>query len=64
MKRTPAEVVVEFLSFSSDPGDRLNEVQKFSQREWGGVIRWLDDSGIAFYFVQKLKETNATPPAC
>jgi hypothetical protein len=60
VRRTPAEDIVEFLSFSGDPDNCLNALKEFSQREWQGVLQWLDDSGLAFYFLQKLKNTNAT----
>jgi len=60
VRRTPAEDIAEFLSFSSDPCDRVNEFRKFSLRQWEGALRWLDDAGLAFYFLQKLKNTNAT----
>ena len=58
MRRNPAEVIVEFLSFSSDSCHGANEQQKFSVREWERALKWLDDSGLAFYFLQKLKNTS------
>jgi hypothetical protein len=60
VRRTLSESIVEFLKFSIDPCDILDELNKFSQREWKRALRWLDDSGLAFYFLQKLKNTNAT----
>jgi hypothetical protein len=63
VRRTSAEEIVEFLSFSSDPSDRAQELKKFSAREWDRVIKWLDDAGLAFYFLQKLKHTNTTDSA-
>jgi hypothetical protein len=60
MRRTLSENIVEFLKFSSDPGDRLDELNKFNQREWKRALRWLDDSGLPFYFLQKLRNTKAT----
>ncbi len=59
MRRTLAEDIVEFLSFSSDRC-ALNDPEKFNQRAWKRAIRWLDDFGLSFYFLQKLKTTNAT----
>jgi hypothetical protein len=56
--RSRAEDIVEFLNFSSEPGDRAHEFDKFGARDWEGVVRWLDDAGLAFYFLQKLKSTN------
>jgi hypothetical protein len=60
VKRTPAEATVSFLSFSGDCSGRLGAIEKFSAQEWTRVLQWLDDSGLAFYFLQKLEETNAT----
>jgi hypothetical protein len=60
MKRSSAEDIVEFLSFSSDPCDCLDKLKALRMRQWQKVFRWLDDSGLPFYFLQKLKETNAT----
>lgn len=60
MKRTPAEDIVGFLSFSRDYRDRLNAIEKFTPRQWKRVLQWLDDAGLAFYLLQKLKDTNAT----
>ena len=59
MTRTPADKIVEFLSFSSNSGNCVHELEKFNPREWRRVLRWLDDAGLAFYFLEKLKNTNA-----
>lgn len=61
MRRTPAEHIVEFLSFSSDGCASRGDLNRFNEREWKRALRWLDDSGLPFYFLQKLKDTNATP---
>jgi Uncharacterised nucleotidyltransferase len=66
VKLTPVENVVGFLSFSGDHSDRVNAIEAFSRREWKHVQHWLDDAGLAFYFLQKLKDTHASdviPPA-
>lgn len=66
MKPSPAERIVAFLSFATDnPGDLLT-LAGLRVREWERLVQWLDDSGLAFYFLQKLKDTHATdmvPPA-
>jgi putative nucleotidyltransferase-like protein len=59
VKRTLAEGIVEFLSFSSDSSERT-ELGKFSPREWARALQWLDDANLAFYFLQKLKDKSAT----
>jgi len=60
MSRTPAERIVEFLSFSSESGDCVLELDGLRPRTWEHVLRWLDDAGLPFYFLQKLKSTNTT----
>jgi hypothetical protein len=57
---TPVEDVVGFLSFARDHRDRLHAIEKFTPRQWKHVLQWLDDAGLAFYFLQNLKDTNAT----
>jgi hypothetical protein len=59
VKLTPAEKVAHFLSFSGDCHEPLQGLRKFSHREWRHVLRWLDDSGLALYFLQKLKNAGA-----
>ena len=60
MRHSSAEDIVEFLSFSSDSCGRVDELKKLRPREWERVLRWLDDAGLAFYFLEKLKNKNAT----
>jgi hypothetical protein len=60
VRRLPAEDIVSFLSFSGDSRGRLEAIKEVSPRKWTQVMQWLDGSGLAFYFLQKLKETNAT----
>jgi hypothetical protein len=60
VRRAPSEDVVEFLSFSSDPLERANTLGAFSVRQWEHVLEWLNDAGLAFYFLQKLKNTDTT----
>jgi len=60
VKPTPVESVVGFLSFSRDLRDRLNAIEKFNRRHWNHVLQWLNDAGLAFYFLQRLKQVNAS----
>lgn len=60
MRRTPAESVVEFLSFSGDVRYCASQFKKFSHRRWERVLQWMDDHGLAFYFLQRLKDTQTT----
>ena len=59
-RRTPAQRIVDFLSFSSDENQNIEGLRNFRQQGWKRVLRWLDDSGLALYFLQKLKSTIAT----
>ena len=60
MKRTPAETVVEFLSFSGDVQYCTSQFKTFSHRRWQRVLQWMDDHGLAFYFLQRVKDTKTT----
>jgi hypothetical protein len=66
LKQTPAEAIVRFLSFSSASRDSAPQIEKFTRRQWEHVQLWLDDAGLAFYFLERLKNTNSTaiiPPS-
>jgi hypothetical protein len=58
VKRTPAGDIIEFLSFSG-PCDRISSLDRLRHRGWEKALRWLDDAGLAFYFLQRLKDTNS-----
>jgi len=60
VKRTLADVVVEFLSFSETTSDRVKALAEAGNGEWKRTIIWLHDAGLALYFLQKLKDANAT----
>jgi len=60
VEQTPAEAIVRFLSFSSDSRDSVPAIEKFTRRQWEHVQPWLDDAGLAFYFLERLKTTNST----
>jgi hypothetical protein len=60
VKHTLAENIVDFLTFSSDSRDCLSPLAKISRRKWERVSQWLHDTGLAFYFLKKLKDTDAT----
>ena len=64
MKPKLAEAIVGFLSFSDDACDQVSQLRRFSDRDWDRALGWLDDTGLALYFLQKLKDTdvaNAVP---
>jgi Uncharacterised nucleotidyltransferase len=58
VKRTLADNIVEFLSFSG-PGESIPALKRSSHRDWERSLLWLDDTGLAFYFLQRLKDTNS-----
>ena len=60
MKRTVAEAVVNFLSFSGETSAHVGELAGFNDREWRQAVSWLHDAGLALYLLQKLKQGNVT----
>jgi hypothetical protein len=52
--------VVDFLSFTRAPRCGLPRLRESRQQDWRRTLRWLDDAGLAFYFLRKLKDGNAT----
>jgi Uncharacterised nucleotidyltransferase len=60
VKRTLADTVVEFLGFSETTSDCINALAKAGIGEWKRTTIWLHDAGLALYFLQKLKDANAT----
>ncbi len=58
MKQILADNIVEFLSFSG-PRDVVPTLKNVSHRDWDRALLWLDDTGLAFYFLQKLKHTDS-----
>jgi hypothetical protein len=61
LKRSPAEQIVDFLSFSPEASYRALDL---SPQGWHRAAQWLDDSGLGFYLLQRAKDrdlTNAIP---
>jgi len=58
MKLKLAETIVGFLSFSGEAHDQAAQLRKFSERDWDRTLGWLDDTGLALYFLQKLKDAG------
>jgi hypothetical protein len=59
VRRNPGQEIVDFLSLSAASGDDLSGLRNFRQRDWKQGLRWMDDAGLAFYFLQKLEDMNA-----
>jgi hypothetical protein len=60
VKRTVAEAVVNYLSFSGKTSAHVGELAGFRDREWKQGVSWLHDTGLALYLLQKLKQGNVT----
>jgi len=60
VKRTVAEAIVNFLSFSGETSAHVGELAGFNDREWRQAVSWLHDAGLALYLLQKLKQGNVT----
>jgi hypothetical protein len=60
LKRTVAEAVVDFLSFSGKTSTHASELTGFHAREWRQAVSWLHDAGLALYLLQRLKHANVT----
>ena len=58
MKRTVAEAVVNFLSFSGKTSAHVGELAGFRDREWKQGVSWLHDAGLALYLLQKLRQAT------
>src|SRR5207237_737478 len=46
--------------FSGNKSDHLDALKGFHRRQWEHTLTWLHDAGLALYFLQKLKDRNAT----
>jgi putative nucleotidyltransferase-like protein len=64
VKHKLAQSVVDFLSFSEEVSDRAC-FRQYSDRDWQRTLPWVHETGLALYFLQKLKDTNtiATLPS-
>jgi Uncharacterised nucleotidyltransferase len=59
VKNALAEAIVDFLSFSNHDSDRVRALSGFSSRRWEKSLQWLDDAGLSFYFLHRLKKLHA-----
>jgi len=59
VKRTVAQAVVDFLSFSGTAIAQVGALTGFNDREWREGVSWLHDAGLALYLLQKLRQGNA-----
>lgn len=64
MNRQLARAVVAQLRLSGDAGD-IQQLSKFTVRDWRRTYQWLDDSGLALYllrYVESLGAAEMLPP--
>src|SRR5215467_9230765 len=59
VKKALAEAIIDFLSFSNHDSDSVSALSGFSSRRWGKNLQWLDDAGLSFYFLHRLKKLHA-----
>jgi hypothetical protein len=60
VKRTVAEAVVNYFSFSGKTNADVGQLTGFRDREWKQGVSWLHDAGLALYLLQKLRQGNVT----
>jgi hypothetical protein len=60
VRRTIAQAVIDFLSFSGKTSAHVGELTGFHDHEWKQGVSWLHDAGLALYLLQKLKQGNVT----
>ncbi len=66
MNRALAREIVDCLSVSGSPKDHMAGLAGLGQRQWERILNWLDLSGLALLFWNRLKELaseSVVPPA-
>jgi hypothetical protein len=59
MNRALIQCVVESLRVSGRFEEPVARLRHFSERDWQRVLPWLDESGLALYFLKRLSDTNS-----
>ncbi len=59
MNRALAQQIIDCLRLSGTPRTSLPRLPTFGRHEWQRALVWLDVSGLALYFWQRLKELGA-----
>jgi hypothetical protein len=61
MNNALAQAVVQSLSFSGEAQEKAAVLlPRFAERDWDRSFCWLDNSGLALYFLRRLEETQRT----
>jgi len=60
VNRALAEAIVGCLRLSGETTQDENKLNQFSLNDWERTFRWLDNAGLALYFLQRLKSQHAT----
>jgi Uncharacterised nucleotidyltransferase len=55
-----AENIVNFLSYSPGAAERVVALSRFNAAQWQRTLSWMDDAGLALYFLHKLRQTKST----
>lgn len=58
MKRRLEETVVDLLSFSPSKSSSVHTLERYSSAEWERCLRWMDDAGLALYFLKAIEQTR------
>jgi len=60
MKRELARAIVRCLNLPSEFDASVADLRSFNPQEWMATLPWLDESGLALYFLHRLEELKAT----
>lgn len=58
-KKSPLELVAASLRFTPDACDSIAEFTQFTGSTWERTLQWLDDSGLAFYFLKRIQNSHS-----
>jgi len=58
--QTPADTIISFLSYSSNATEGLTPLRNLPDRKWRRILTWLDEAGLALYFLDKVIQTDST----
>ena len=58
VKHSTVETVVAFLNFSRDLSALAAQSGSSPRKQWKHALQWLEDAGLIFYFLQKLKDNT------